>query len=70
MFGVLSVLQLHMGFYKKCTVFIEAYSWQTTQIEGFVEHSSTQEEADKPYLATRSILYEVQSKKSQTNFTW
>ena len=34
------------------------------QIQDFVEHSSeraTQEEAGKPYLVTRSVLYEVQS---------
>ena len=34
------------------------------QLEGFIEHSSeraTQEEAGKPYLVTRSVLYEVQS---------
>ena len=41
------------------------------QTEGFVEHSSeraTQGEAGKPYLVTRSILYEVQYPPAEDDF--
>ena len=60
-FTLLSVLEVHTGVYKKCTIFSEKH---IRQVEGFVEHSSgraTQEEADKPCLVTRNLLYEVQS---------
>ena len=41
------------------------------QLEGIIEYSSeraTQEEAGKPYLVTRNVLYEVQSTPTEDDF--
>ena len=62
MFVVVPQLEHHMGIIQEMHRFQQSID-DKSDMEGSVEHLSeraTQEEGDKPWLVTRSVLYKVQ----------